>query len=56
MGETLLGRNSLWAKPADTAVTVRATTTVTVRAFRWCSARGTHVVNGDCVPFGTLGE
>lgn len=38
------------------AVTVRATTTVTVRAFRWCSARGTHVVNGDCVPFGTLGE
>lgn len=38
------------------AVTVRTTTTVTVRAFRWCSARGTHVVNGDCVPFGTLGE
>lgn len=38
------------------AVIVRATTTVTVRAFRWCSARGTRVVNGDCVPFGTLGE
>lgn len=38
------------------AVTFRVTTTVTVRAFRWCSARGTHVVNGDCVPFGTLGE
>lgn len=38
------------------AVIVRATATVTVRAFRWCSARGTHVVNGDCVPFGTLGE
>lgn len=38
------------------AVIVRATTTVIVRAFRWCSARGTHVVNGDCVLFGTLGE